>query len=340
LVMMLVRGGFCMRKLCSNRVPGHTQLAANNVLQNLLKVLVRGHATSAQDGRGHGHDHGHGHGHVHDHGTYDPSHAHSHSGNTHMPQGNGGIPLFQPPGQGSAELALREDLAAAHRLLSACGLDSGGYFSARLPGWKDYLTSPPDELCATVTPWNLTFSSSPGVARPLDDAVYQATPGNALAVAHSVSHVIETVSCLEEGVLLVSERSALLHGSIIYLDWEEAIDSTELAARAAALFNEVENQSAKVLIIRNHGAIAVAPTIGEAFVTMCHLNRACAVQLQLLSTKKPFRILSENALEAASRRLRQKDPALHLREWTAARRWLGLSEHGDLPVLPRMSFAG
>lgn len=124
------------------------------------------------------------------------------------------------------------------------------------------------------------------------------------------------------------------------MDWEETVDSSKLAARIAALFNEVSAHPAKVIIIRNHGAVAVAPTVGEAFVTMCRLSRACAVQLQLLSTKKPFRILSEEALEAAARRLRRQGPAPHLREWAAARRWLGLSEHGDLPALPRMSLAG
>jgi len=308
-------------RLCS-RMVGRWQFVLK-MPQNLPEVPPRGHATAARRDHGHGHVHDHGHGHAHSHDT----------------TGDGGIPLFQPPGQGSAELALREDLAAAHRLLSACGLDCGGYFSARLSGWNDYLTSTANEVCATVTSWNLTFSSTPGVARPLDDAVFKAVPGKALAIAHSVSCAIEAVSCLEEGVLLVSERSALLHGSIMYLDLEETRDASRLEERIAALLSEMEHQSAKVLIIRNLGAITVAPTIGEAFVTMCRLSRACSVQLQLLSTKKPFRTPSTDALEAAARRLRQKDPAIHHQEWAAARRWLGLSEHGDLPALPRISFA-
>lgn len=282
--------------------------------------------------------HGHAHGHTHGHGR-GPGCGRVADAAPDVAKEKA-VPKLQAPGKGSAELQLRDDLAAAHRLMAAYGLDEliWNHLSARLPGWDDYLVTPGDQLWATVTPWNLVRGSANITANVLHSAVYQALPGEALAVAHCHSPAIEAVSCLEEGVMFLSQPSAAFYGRVAYHDWEGISDESAEAPRIVAALRSVERPPARALIMRNHGAITLGRTVGEAFVAMYYLNRICAVQLRVLSTGRPIRLPSKEALERAAGQCEQPGFSLGS-EWDALRKWLGASEHGDLPPLLRSNLS-
>jgi ribulose-5-phosphate 4-epimerase/fuculose-1-phosphate aldolase len=54
------------------------------------------------------------------------------------------------------------------------------------------------------------------------------------------------------------------------------------------------------MILRNHGLITCGTTVGEAFMLMYYLERACRVQMQVLATGQEFELLSTEVCEAAA----------------------------------------
>mmetsp|Transcript_58865 Transcript_58865/g.164429 ORF Transcript_58865/g.164429 Transcript_58865/m.164429 type:complete len:317 (+) Transcript_58865:60-1010(+) len=279
-------------------------------------LIGEGHGRSQVRSHSHGHGHGHGHGHAHGVGS-------GHGG------GDAAAPKLRPPGESGVEDALRDDVAAAHRLGAAYGLDglTKGRISARAPGWQDYLITPGDRLWATVTPWNLARSSD-SCPDPLHSAVYDAVPDVACAVVQCSSPAIEAVACLEEGVMFMSQAAAPFRERIGYIQWEGLSDDATLKPdRVATALREVERPPARAIILRNHGALTIGASIGEAFVAMYYLNRACAIQLKALATGQRLNKLADEAPGWPQRSLEV--------EWRALRAWLGAVEHGDLPLVVR-----
>lgn len=242
---------------------------------------------------------------------------------------------MRPPGEASDELKLCDDLAAAHRLMAAYGLDEPGRgrLSARLGGWHTQFSSPRGRLWAAVTPWNLVRCPDDEPMDPLHAAIYEALPEAAFAIVQCHSPAVEAVSCLEEGLLFLSTASAGLHRHVAYSEWPAKAGDLADALEAVAC------PPARVLVLRGHGALAIGGSIGEAFVAMYDLNRSCALQLKAFGAGRPVRQPSESTLEHLSR-LHEQDPALSAAQrWGAMRSWLGLSEHGDLPTLFRSNLA-
>ncbi len=76
------------------------------------------------------------------------------------------------------------------------------------------------------------------------------------------------------------------------------------------------------MILRNHGLLTAGKTIGEAFMSMYYLDRACKVQIDLLNTNQDIIKPSENLLEFAA--VQYNDPKYQLgkHEWPALKRML------------------
>jgi len=256
---------------------------------------------------------------------------------------------MRPPGEASEELQLCDDLAAAHRLLAACGLEEPGRgrLSAKLACGGGHLTSPEGRLWAAVTPWNLVRCPGGAELDPLHTSAYEVLPaGSCAAVVQCHSPALEAVSCLEEGLLFLSAASAGLYGRVAYREWPalaaegcghpaaEVGDGhlpAEAASTAGAL-RAVPRPPALALITRGHGALTLGTSVAEAFVAMYDLHRSCVLQLRVFGTGLRVRRPSERALERLAR-AHELDPALRAdRRWGAMRAWLGASEHGDLPT--------
>ncbi|NXX79171.1 ADDB protein, partial [Urocolius indicus] len=87
------------------------------------------------------------------------------------------------------------------------------------------------------------------------------------------------VSAMRCGVLPIS-RAALLLGDVAYFDFhgevEDEADRVEL--------QKCLGPTCKILVLRNHGVLALGDTAEEAFYSIFHLQAACEIQVSALAS--------------------------------------------------------
>ncbi|NWX07065.1 ADDB protein, partial [Caloenas nicobarica] len=87
------------------------------------------------------------------------------------------------------------------------------------------------------------------------------------------------VSAMRCGLLPIS-RPALLLGDVAYFDFRgEVEDEADRVALQKSL-----GPTCKILVLRNHGALALGDTAEEAFYSIFHLQAACEIQVSALAS--------------------------------------------------------
>jgi ribulose-5-phosphate 4-epimerase/fuculose-1-phosphate aldolase len=193
------------------------------------------------------------------------------------------------------EAQARTDLAAAHRLAVMDGLHEGSWnhMSMKIPGKDTILISPQATHWSRVKASNLVElgrDDQPAleakddmlwIAYQIHAPIHWARPDVQAALHVHSPHVL-ALSMLEDGELGLSDQNALdFHGRTAYTetyDGEEFHDIRHGEALAEALGDN------EVLILRNHGALVVGPTIGEAYTDLYVLERAARALILALST--------------------------------------------------------
>jgi ribulose-5-phosphate 4-epimerase/fuculose-1-phosphate aldolase len=100
--------------------------------------------------------------------------------------------------------------------------------------------------------------------------------------AHAVMHLHtphgQAVSAQAEGLMALTQAAMLVRGDLAYHDYEGiAVDLDERERIVADLGTK------NLMLLRNHGSLAVGETIGEAFIRLYTLERACQAQVMALS---------------------------------------------------------
>lgn len=239
---------------------------------------------------------------------------------------------MRPPGEVSGEVQVCDDLAAAHRLLAAFGMDEPGrgHLTASLGGGRNYACSAKDRMWAATTQWHLSRCPVDRPLNPVHAAVY-AEVGSASAIVECHSAALEAVSCLEGGFAFLSASSAGLYGRIAYCDW--------LAEEGDVRSVRDLKSPPAVLMLRGRGAMAIGTSVAEAFLAMYDLHRACTLQLKLLSTGLPVHRPSQQTLEQLAEQHRQDASLTTESRWKALRDWLGAVEVGDMPQIYRSNLS-
>ena len=185
------------------------------------------------------------------------------------------------------EWAARVQLAACYRIFDLLGWTELIYnhLSLRVPGDAGHFLLNPFGLhYSEVTASNLVkvdvrgqiVGHSPWPINPagftFHGAIHQALPD-----AHCVMHVHTTptmaVCCLEGGLSFTNFYAAQLHGMVAYHDFEGITVHLDEGRRILASAG-----SKPVLLLRNHGPVAIGFSLAHAFNLMWLLNRACEVQ--------------------------------------------------------------
>jgi len=136
-------------------------------------------------------------------------------------------------------------------------------------------------------------------------------------VMHTHSRAGLAISCLKEGLKPIIQDAAIFYNRVSYHDWQgmstEVEECKDLAKSLA---------SNKVMILRNHGLMTCGETVGEAFILMYYLDRACKNQLDTLTIGKELIYPSDNIMEYAAGQY--EDPRFQLGkyEWPALLRLL------------------
>jgi ribulose-5-phosphate 4-epimerase/fuculose-1-phosphate aldolase len=237
-----------------------------------------------------------------------------------------------------AERKVREDLAAAYRLVAHFGMDDSIYthISARVPGTDDqFLINPFGMLFRDITASSLVKIDLDG--RILEDSPHEVNPAGFTihsavhAARHDAACVLHThtvagvaVSSLAGGLRPCNQWALQFYNRVVYHDFEGiALDPAERIRLVEDL-----GPTAKALILRNHGLVTLGRTIAEAFILMLNLERACRVQVAIESSNQDIHPVPPEICEKTARQYegwdRQQDGQQnqtridpHMREWRA-----------------------
>ena len=191
-----------------------------------------------------------------------------------------------------AEWAIRVDLAAAYRLVAYYGWDDliFTHLSARIPGPEHhFLLNPYQLMFEEVTASSLVKVDIHG--HPVDPTPFMTNPAgftihSAVHMAHEDAHAVmhlhtpagQAVSAHEDGLLPLTQTAMLVRGDLAYHDYEGvAVDLSERERIVADLGTK------GAMMLRNHGTLAVGGNVGECFVKLYFIERACEAQIMALS---------------------------------------------------------
>ncbi|WP_366558021.1 class II aldolase/adducin family protein [Okeania sp. SIO3B5] len=231
------------------------------------------------------------------------------------------------------EQNLREDLAAAYRLIHHYGMTDMIYshISVRIQEEPAiFLLNPHgllfDEICASnlvrVDINGNKIDATDAEVNPagftIHSAIHLGCP-NAHAIAHSHTISGMAVAAMEEGLLPLNQASMEFYNRVAYHDYEGISLDLDERERIVASLGEK-----KCLILRNHGLLTVGRTVAEAFYYMYYLNQACQIQVNVLSSGAKTIIPAPDICEHTARQF--EEPSFHNQEvarvWEANRRLL------------------
>jgi ribulose-5-phosphate 4-epimerase/fuculose-1-phosphate aldolase len=208
------------------------------------------------------------------------------------------------------EWQARVDLAALYRLVALYGWDDMIYthISARVPGPDHHFLINPyglffDEITASslvkvdlegavldetqyfINPAGFTIHSAIHAAR--DDAHY---------VMHLHSDQGVAVAAQREGLLPLSQHALVVLPNLAYHDYEGIALNLDERERLVA-----DLGTKSLMLLRNHGTLAVGATAGDCWTAMFFLERACKQQVMALSCGRDKVLLAPDASQGEVR---------------------------------------
>ncbi len=193
------------------------------------------------------------------------------------------------------EWATRVDLAAAYRLVAHYGWDDMifTHLSARVPGTDHFLINPFGLLFEEVTASNLVKIDCEGqvvldcgyganaAGFTIHSAIHMARE-DAHAVMHLHTDAGVAVAATQDGLLPLSQHALFVYHDLAYHDWEGvALDLDE----RERLVNDLGG--AHVMLLRNHGTLALGVDVPSCFLRMYYLERSSAIQAKSTAAGTP-----------------------------------------------------
>src|SRR6188508_743350 len=190
------------------------------------------------------------------------------------------------------EWKIRVDLAAAYRMIAHYGWDDliFTHLSARVPGPEHhFLLNPYNLMFEEVTASSLIkvdatgnpVEPTPFITNPAGFTIHSAihmARDDAHAVMHLHTPAGQAVAAHSEGLLPLTQTAMLIRGEVAFHDYEGvAVDLGERERLVADL------RMKNAMILRNHGTLAVGKNVGECFIRLYYLERACQAQIMALS---------------------------------------------------------
>jgi ribulose-5-phosphate 4-epimerase/fuculose-1-phosphate aldolase len=190
------------------------------------------------------------------------------------------------------EWAIRVDLAAAYRMVAYYGWDDliFTHLSARIPGPEHhFLLNPYNLMFEEVTASSLIkvdahgnpVQPTPFITNPAGFTIHSAIH-MAREDAHAVMHVHtpagQAVSAHGEGLLPLTQTAMLVRGDLAFHDYEGV--AVDLSERERLVEDIGDNN---LMLLRNHGTLALGASPGEAWMHIHQLETACTAQVRTLS---------------------------------------------------------
>lgn len=234
----------------------------------------------------------------------------------------------------AAEWQARVDCACAYRLVRHFGMDDLIYnhISARIPESEEFLLNPMglmyDEICASSLikvdlagnvlwqpefPKGLPYKFNPA-GFVIHGAIHEARP-ELHCVIHTHSLAGMAVGALKKGLLPMTQ-TAMRFAKVAYHNYEGVVLEMDERRRLLKNLGDCE-----VMLLRNHGTLAVGRSVAEAFNNIYRLERACRAQLLAMSCNEEIVLPPQPVIEGTHR---MYEPGtrrtMGLLEWPAMRR--------------------
>lgn len=232
------------------------------------------------------------------------------------------------------EWEARVDCACAYRLVHHFEMDDLIYnhISARIPGTEEFLLNPfgllYEEICASSLikvnlqgdvlwqpEWpeglNYTFNLAGFV---IHGAIHEARPG-VQCIVHTHSLAGMAVASLEQGLLPMTQ-TAMRFSKVACHDYEGVVLEMDERKRLIANLGDAD-----VMLLRNHGLLAVGKSVAEAFNNLYRLERACRSQLLAQAANDRILLPSAAVIEKTNHLYRPEvRRPMGVLEWPAMRR--------------------
>ncbi|GAA4483472.1 class II aldolase/adducin family protein [Gluconacetobacter asukensis] len=227
---------------------------------------------------------------------------------------------------------LREDLAAAYRLIALFGMSDLIYthLSVRRPGdGNRFLVNPYGWLFEEITASSLVEVDADGQpAQPLSfpvnpagfvihSAIHRARH-DAACVMHTHTLAGMAVAAQTQGILPLNQISMEFTNHVAFHAYEGIAADDNLGERER-LVRDLGAHPA--MILENHGLLTVGTTVAEAFYRMYYLEQACRIQIAAQSTGVPLSLPGAATLERTHAQF-ANEPDKGRLAWTALRRKL------------------
>ncbi len=226
------------------------------------------------------------------------------------------------------EWETRQDLAAFYRTIPYFGWDDliFTHISAKVPGTDDeFLINPYGFLFDEITASNLVkvnlkgkiLSDTNNFINPAGFTIHSAiheSREDAHCIVHLHSNDGVAVASLKDGLLPLSQTGMLVRSQIAYHEYE-----------GVALFEEEKERlvkdlgEARLMILRNHGTLALGKNVAEAFTNIYFLEKACSYQVRALSGNLELNYPSEESIETTRQQGEGREMAAALL-WPAVKR--------------------
>lgn len=125
----------------------------------------------------------------------------------------------------------------------------------------------------------------------LHGAIHRNVPG-ACCVMHVHSKYALALACLADSTLPpIDQNSMRYYGRVIVDDGYDGMGLGDEAVRVSHAFRD--NPGKSVMVMGNHGAMIVGPTVAQTFDELFYFEKSCETYLTALSTGRPLRIASD-----------------------------------------------
>ena len=204
------------------------------------------------------------------------------------------------------EWKVRTELAALYRLVALYGWDDMIYthISARIPGPEhQFLINPYGMFFGEITASSLVkidlegqiLQETPYFINPAGFTIHSAIHA-ARDDAHYVMHLHSdqgvAVSAQKEGLLPLSQHALIVLPRLAYHDYEGiALNLDERERLVADLGDKT------LMLLRNHGTLAVGKTAADCWTGMFYLERSCKQQVMALSAGRDNVLIAPQAAQ-------------------------------------------
>ena len=211
----------------------------------------------------------------------------------------------------AAEWDIRVELAALYRLVALYGWDDAifTHISARIPGPEHhFLINPYGQFFEEITASSLVKVGMDG--KVIGESPYQVNPAgftihsaihmarsDARFVIHLHANAGVAVAAQVEGLLPLTQHALILMPHLAYHDYEGIALNHDERERIVS-----DLGSRNLMILRNHGTLAVGETAAQAWLNIYYLEKACQQQVAALSAGTSGILLAPDSAQEEVRR--------------------------------------